>query len=36
MEFPSGGGEAENGFRNVSFVEVLIVMRGKQSEVLFS
>ena len=36
MEFPSGGGEAENGLWNVSFVEVLVVMRGKQSEMLFS
>ena len=36
MEFPSGAGEAENGLWNVSFIEVLVVVRGEQGEVLFS
>ena len=36
VKFASGGREAENGLRDVSFVEVLIVVRVKQSEVFLS
>ena len=36
VKFASRGREAENGLWDVSFIEVLIVVRVKQSEVLLS